>query len=121
MKALNEFLKYNAKFTETKASLEFIKNCIESCHYSKLFCKSIRRNHVHPNRKTLKRYAFNKIDTLNNDLTEIEVNIARRKFAADELTEDLKSQLTEYVTKITKERPNKKHIQLLKSLENQPV
>ncbi|CAH8554483.1 unnamed protein product [Schistosoma haematobium] len=121
LKTLNEFLKYNAKFTETKTSLEFIKNCIESCHYPKLFYKSLRRNHVNPNRKTSKRYALNKIDTLNNDMTEIEVNIAHRRFAVDELPEDLKSQFMEYVTKITKERSNKKNIQLLKSLENQPV
>ncbi|VDP59192.1 unnamed protein product [Schistosoma curassoni] len=58
----------------------------------------------------LKRYSLNKIDTLNNDLTEMEVNIARRRFAVDELTGDLKSQFMEYVTKITKERSNKKHI-----------
>ncbi|VDP64090.1 unnamed protein product [Schistosoma curassoni] len=47
---------------------------------------------------------------------EIEVNIAD-----DELPEDVKSQFMEYVTKITKERSNKKHIQLLEILENQPV
>ncbi|CAH8489814.1 unnamed protein product [Schistosoma bovis] len=119
LKVLNEFLKYNVKFTKTKTTIEFINRCIESGHYPKLYYTSLRRNGVYPNRKTLKRHSLNQIDALHSDINEIQMNVFLRKYAVDDLTDDLKIPFMDYVTNLMDQRSRKKLIQLLKGLENQ--
>lgn len=104
LNGINEYLNYTAKLQDTYTMFDFTNNFIESNHSPRINWKSPRRNRVHPNERMWKRYALNQADCISAYIQENVINIAHRKYAADEIIEDLRTPLMEYFTEVSEQR-----------------
>lgn len=117
-KVLNEFLKFNARLTEAETSLEFINDCIRTDRYPKTYWKSLRRNKIYPNSRTLKRQAINQTDSLKMYINNLERNLSQRGSTVDNLLPQIKSQFMDYTNMVAKSRSEKLKKKLIQSLEH---
>ena len=79
MKELNEFLRFSVRLAEAKMKHDFLRTCIDKNEFPKFYWKILRRNHIHPTSKTLKRHTLNLIDASSARLCELERNVEQRK------------------------------------------
>ena len=119
LKVLNQYLKFCARLVEANVTVIFLKECIELNRYPKHYSKSLRRNHVYPTIKTLKRQTLNHIDTLHTTINNLEFNIAQRQSTVDDLPDELQTTFRQYVNTVTETRAEKKKFALLKSLDEE--
>ncbi|CAI2735413.1 unnamed protein product [Schistosoma spindalis] len=119
LKVLNEYMNYSARLSEARINVDFIKDCIETNLYPKLYWKSLRRSRVRPNGRTLKRYALNQIDSLNSYIAEMIKNVNERNYVVEDLPDKLREQYLEYVEMVVNSRKEKKRIKLKKNLDKQ--
>ncbi|VDP37670.1 unnamed protein product [Schistosoma margrebowiei] len=100
--------------------VNFLESCIENNDYPKRFWKALRRNHIHPNAKTLKRHALNYIDGIKSRKVELNRNISLRSHALFELSLDERKQFEDYVTNVTEKQSQKakrKHLETLQHVD----
>ncbi|CAH8867819.1 unnamed protein product, partial [Trichobilharzia szidati] len=91
VKGLSEFLRYSVKLAEANANSDTLKSCIKNGEYPKFYWKILRRNHIYPNGRTLKRHTLNLIDAIQTRLPELENNVSQRMHFLFELTETERS------------------------------
>ena len=117
LKVLNQYLKFCARLVEANVTVTFLKKCIELNRYPKHYSESLRRNHVYPTIKTLKRQTINLIDTLHTTINNLEFNIAQRQSTVDNLPDELQTTFKQYVNIVTETPAEKKKFALLRSLD----
>ncbi|CAH8860275.1 unnamed protein product, partial [Trichobilharzia szidati] len=118
VKGLNKFLRLSVKLAEANAKIFFLKNCLEKHEYPKVFWKHLRRNHISPNSRTLKRHTLNQIDEVRSRLPELEQNISKSSHVLYELSEDERTSFENYSNTVTKKRTDDVIMKLNQSLKS---
>ncbi|CAH8612515.1 unnamed protein product [Schistosoma intercalatum] len=85
--------------------------------YPKYYWKILRRNHIYPNSKSLKRHAQNVIDSIRPRIPLLEFNISQRSPVLYELSPNEHNLFTDYVTTVINKRTKNLISDLTKSLK----
>ncbi|VDP98577.1 unnamed protein product [Trichobilharzia regenti] len=117
VKELDKFPRFSVKLAEVNTELNFLKRRIDKHEYPKHYWKNLRRNHIYPNSKTLKRHTLNHIDAIRSRIPELERNISQRTHALYELSDDERQTFQDYVSSVIQKRCDDTTSRLTKSLK----
>ncbi|VDP95855.1 unnamed protein product [Echinostoma caproni] len=122
VKELNQCLKFTIRLAEAKETAEFIKECIQSNTYPKEYWKVLRRHHIEPNNRSLKRHSLNQLDTYRNRITQFERNIAQRECAMELLSEEEKVMFQSMLNQVVIKCAQNKRLKLQRGVsKSKPV
>ena len=116
LKSLNKFLAFSTRIGIAKTTIQFLNGCIQLNRYPKFYFKNLRRTHVTPTWKSLKRYALNQIDECKLKTSELERLRTLHEVATHELPNSLFQRFTEYASEIVDSQCLKKKQKLQNSL-----
>ncbi|MGL4493779.1 MAG: hypothetical protein ACRCT5_13160, partial [Tannerellaceae bacterium] len=120
LKGLNELLKFSIRLAVANSVIDFYHDCIQSRTYPKQFWKALRRSHIYPNEKSLKRYVESKIETTQAAINCIKVNVNQRLAFFDDLDASQKNNFQEYMDTVKANRIRKEIDKLKQGLEKAP-
>lgn len=115
----NKYLRFNARLAEAKSYESFIFDCVEKNQYPTDFWKSIKRNHIRPNARTLKRHAQNVLETLRTNIVETERLIMLYRPTVENIEPDELAEFDQYVSLICAQTRERKRLKLLKGLSSE--
>ena len=118
LKGLNEYIKFSTKCALTKASIDFLNDCISNNTYPRRYWRILRRNRVNISEHSLRRHALNEKDTLTCQLCELEFNLSRAKCSLEMLTDTEKEEFETYVQRISQKQKVTRQTKLREELSS---
>ncbi|VDP91928.1 unnamed protein product [Echinostoma caproni] len=94
----NKLLKFKDRSAEAETIVRFIRECIDQNRYPKTFWKYLRRCHVQPTSRTLKRHALNLMDYAWKEMIETDRLSTQYSLCANQLPGGYQSPFQHYVS-----------------------
>ena len=104
VKGLNQFLRFSVRLAQAKTKIQFLQECIQNNEFPHHYWKILRRHHIQPNAKSLKRHTRNNIDTIKSKIDELSRNLAQREDILDDLSCDDYCSYKSYVQSVCDKR-----------------
>ena len=117
IRQLNCYLKFVVRLAETSTKIQFLSDCITTNEYPVFYWRFLRRAHIQPNSKTLKRHALNEIDSARLKITELKQLVSKYRVAVDELISERRILFEKFVNEVVMKRSEARRDKLISGIK----